>query len=87
MIVPVGEAKTTLSKLLALVEGGEDVVISRSGAPVARLVPVAASTRPPRRGGFLAGQIRIGDDFDDPLPADLQQAFDGGAADEADSAR
>ena len=87
MIVPVGEAKTTLSKLLALVEDGEDVVISRSGAPVVRLVPVTASTPPPRRGGFLAGEIRIGDDFDDPLPPDLQRAFDGGAADEADSPR
>lgn len=78
-MVPVGEAKTTLSRLLALVENGEDVVISRSGAPVARLVLVAEPPLPPRCGGFLAGQIRIGDDFDDPLPPDLQRSFDGGA--------
>lgn len=79
-MVPVGEAKTTLSKLLVLAEQGDDVVISRSGVPVARLVPVVAP-RSARRGGFLAEQIWIGADFDDPLPAEIQQGFGGGAPD------
>ncbi len=56
------EAKTKLSKLLALVEAGEDVVITRGGQPVARLVAI------PRQGerplGAWAGQIRVADDFD-----------------------
>jgi prevent-host-death family protein len=33
------ETKNTLSSLLDLVEGGEEVVITRHGKPVARLVP------------------------------------------------
>lgn len=37
-IVNVHEAKSSLSTLLAQVETGEDVVIARNGAPVARLV-------------------------------------------------
>ncbi len=36
--VNVREAKTNLSKLLAQVEAGEEVVIARNGRPVARLV-------------------------------------------------
>ena len=38
--VNVHEAKTNLSRLLAQVEAGEDVVIARNGKPVARLVRV-----------------------------------------------
>ena len=37
-MVNVHEAKTNLSRLLAQVEAGEDVVIARNGKPVARLV-------------------------------------------------
>ena len=43
--VNVREAKTNLSKLLAQVEAGEEVVIARNGKPVARLVKCK-----PRRG-------------------------------------
>lgn len=37
MSVNVHEAKTHLSKLLARVEEGEEIVIARSGKPVAKL--------------------------------------------------
>ena len=40
--VNVHEAKTNLSRLLAQVEAGEDVVIARNGKPVARLVEYKA---------------------------------------------
>lgn len=33
------EAKTKLSELLDRVEGGEEVVVTRRGKPIARLVP------------------------------------------------
>ncbi|MCH8490436.1 MAG: type II toxin-antitoxin system prevent-host-death family antitoxin [Oceanicaulis sp.] len=39
-IVSVSEAKTRMSGLLRAVEAGEDMVIARRGAPVARLIPV-----------------------------------------------
>lgn len=38
--VNIAEAKATLSQLLDDATKGEDVVIARSGTPVARLVPV-----------------------------------------------
>lgn len=65
--VAIGEAKTNLSKLIERAEGGEEVVIRRGSTPVAKLVSYSA---PPERSpfGILEGRIRIGDDFDDPVP-------------------
>ncbi len=73
--VGVHEAKTHLSRLLREVETGEEVVIVRNGEPVARLVP----TEPRHREfGMDRGLWTVPDDFNDPLPDDLQRAFDGG---------
>lgn len=69
------EAKTHLSRLAERAAAGEEIVIARNGTPVARLVPVAE--RKPRRLGFWAGRVHIRDDFDDPLPEDVQAAFEG----------
>ena len=71
-MVNVHQAKTELSRLLEAVEGGEDVIIARAGVPVARLVPVRADERVP---GRLAGLLRLRDDFDAPLPADVAVGF------------
>lgn len=67
--VNVLEAKTQLSRLLARVEQGEEIVIARDGKPVAILTP--AVKRLPRVPGRLKGKITIGDDFDDPLPEEF----------------
>jgi prevent-host-death family protein len=44
MQVNVHEAKSQLSRLLELVEGGETVIIARHGQPVAELVPARRTT-------------------------------------------
>ncbi len=49
--VNIHQAKTTLSALLALVEQGEEVVIARNGAPVARLIRHAPAG-PRERGAW-----------------------------------
>ena len=69
------EAKTHLSRLVERVEAGEEVVISRAGKPVARLVPLGR--RQTRRFGELRGRIHIGDYFDEPLPTEIAAAFSG----------
>ena len=43
------EAKTHLSELLEKVEAGEEITITRHGAPVAKLVPVRKEIRPEER--------------------------------------
>ena len=54
----VHEAKTQFSRLLKEVEQGEDVIIMRSGAAVARLVRYRAARRQKTQLGFAAGQVR-----------------------------
>jgi len=75
MLVSVYEAKTTLSKLLARVERGGDVVITRSGRPVARLVPLRQDAGE-RVLGVDAGRGWIAPDFDAPLPDDVLEGFE-----------
>ena len=78
--VNIHEAKTNLSSLIAEVESGGEVVIARAGKPVAKLVPFikSAKARKDRQPGFLKGKIRIGPDFDAPLPDDILAALDNG---------
>ena len=75
-VVNVQEAKTQLSRLLAQVEAGEDVVIARRGKPVARLV--ACKPRKKRRPDRLKGKVVIPDDFLDPLPEEELKLWEGG---------
>ena len=73
--VNVHEAKTHLSRLLERVSEGEEVVISKAGRPVARLVP--AGENPERReSGSASGRVIIGEDFDAPLPEEVLEAFE-----------
>ena len=76
LTVNVHEAKTQLSRLLLAVEAGEEVVIARAGRPVARLVGLAP-VAPRRRFGMLAGRYTVPEDFDAPLPDDVQALFEG----------
>ena len=75
-VVNVHEAKTHLSRLLAQVEAGEEVVIARNGKPVARLVSVRR--RGKRQFGSMKGRIRLDDSFFDPLPEEELAAWEGG---------
>jgi prevent-host-death family protein len=64
-------AKTHLSKLLEQVQAGEEIIIAKSGKPIAKLCPVEKAgekTKPKRAPGSLKGQIWISPDFDDPIP-------------------
>ncbi|MDE2692414.1 MAG: type II toxin-antitoxin system Phd/YefM family antitoxin [Acidobacteriota bacterium] len=72
--VSVREAKSNLSRLLQEVAAGQDVVITRSGRPVAKLVNVEEG-RPIL--GIDQGQFVVPEDFDTPLNEDLLRAFEG----------
>jgi prevent-host-death family protein len=64
--VNIHEAKTHLSRLLAQVEAGEEVIIARSGEPVAKLVAFAKPSKK-RVLGQYKGKVIIADDFDAPV--------------------
>lgn len=76
MQVNVHEAKSNLSRLIEAAERGEEVVIARAGEPAVRLVRVGNARSGPRRApGAWKGRVRIGADFDAPLPADIADPF------------
>lgn len=76
VVVRVGmhEAKSQLSRLVELAEGGEDVIIQRSGRPVARLVAMQRRRPVADAFGALRGEIELADDFDE-LPPDFAEHF------------
>jgi antitoxin (DNA-binding transcriptional repressor) of toxin-antitoxin stability system len=68
-IVNIHEAKTHFSN-------GEEIIIGKSGKPVVKLIAIQ-NKKPKRAPGSLKGKIRISEDFDAPLPADLLEEFEG----------
>ncbi len=71
------DAKTHLSKLVQRALDGEEIIISRDGKPLVKLTPVADGPTVKRQYGRLKGQVWMADDFDSPLPPDIQRYFDG----------
>jgi prevent-host-death family protein len=69
------EAKTSLSKLVERAAAGEEIVIAKAGKPKARLVPLA--DRALRKPGGWEGKVWIADDFDEPLPREILEGFEG----------
>jgi len=74
--VNIHQAKTQLSRLVALAASGKEIIIAKSGKPVARLIPYTTKTKA-RKLGQLCGKIKIKKNFDSPLPPRLLDAFEG----------
>lgn len=69
------EARTCLSRLVAAAECGEEVILARSGKPVAKIVPYEAPrVKPP---GSMRGRIKVLPDRDSPeTNADVAELFE-----------
>jgi prevent-host-death family protein len=74
--VNIHAAKTQFSRLVDAAAAGEEIIIAKSGKPVARLAPLAGQ-RGKRKLGTLAGKLRVPEDFDAPLPDEVLDAFEG----------
>ena len=74
MTVNIHEAKTNLSRLLVRVELGEEIILARAGKPVARLAPMERKTAK-RRLGSAKGEFQTPDDFNAPLPPEIEDTF------------
>jgi prevent-host-death family protein len=71
------DAKTHLSQLVERAAAGEEIVIAKAGKPKAKLVPYQAAPEKRVGGQNLLGITYIADDFDGPLPPEIQKYFDG----------
>lgn len=76
--VNIYDAKTQLSKLVDEAAAGKDVVISRNGKPVARLIAIQKKRKRMVGFGALEGKGWIAGDFDAPLPDEVLAQFEGG---------
>jgi len=74
MEVNIHEAKTHFSRLLERVAMGEEVIIAKAGTPVAKLVAVEGRSQR-RVLGSAKGQFTVPDDFNDPLPKEIEDLF------------
>ena len=75
--ISVYSARADITRLIERALAGEDIVITRRGKPAVRLVPVAQE--PPRREpGALKGLFEVTDEFFEPLPDDILNAFSDG---------
>ena len=79
MEVNIHDAKTNLSKLIAAVENGGEVIIARNGKPVVKLVRVA-STAPKSRKQMLGsgvGKVWMAEDaFSEKTDVQIQKLFE-----------
>lgn len=73
--VTVHAAKTNLSRLLARVEAGEEIILMRGKTPVARLAPLSAAA-PTRIFGALRDRITVDDSFFEPMSDDDLAAWE-----------
>jgi antitoxin (DNA-binding transcriptional repressor) of toxin-antitoxin stability system len=72
--VNIHAAKTQL-RLVDAAAAGEEIIIAKSGKPLARLGPLLGPRR--KRGlGVLAGKVRVPENFDAPLPDAVIEAFE-----------
>ena len=80
--VTIHQAKTNLSKLIAAVLAGEEVIVANGKQPVVKIVPLKPLLKKKRVGGWLAhtippGKDPLADGFWDPLPEDELALWNG----------
>jgi prevent-host-death family protein len=77
-IVNIHEAKTHLSKLVEQAAQGESFIIAKAGKPMVKVVAMDAPTgKKMKRRGFLAGQIKVPDNFDTMFQQEIEEMFYG----------
>jgi len=71
------ETQTHLSQLIEKANKGSSFIIAKAGKPLAKIVPLNDKKDNAFRFGTLKGKIKVSDDFDAPLPAELLNLFEG----------
>ena len=70
MRIDVAKAQAVFFLLIKCAVKGQKIVITQGGKPVARLVGLG-----PRWLGSATGEFVVPDDFNDPLPKEIEDTF------------
>lgn len=76
MEVSISYAKNNLSRLIRRAALGEEIIIVKGRKPIAKLVPAGDSPRKFMLGS-AKGEFVVPDDFNDPLPKEIEDLFYG----------
>jgi prevent-host-death family protein len=76
--VNIHEAKTQFSRIVEKAEAGEEIVISRAGKPVARLVSLASAASKPRKLGLGKKHFTFPANFDNLNAGEITGMFEQG---------
>jgi antitoxin (DNA-binding transcriptional repressor) of toxin-antitoxin stability system len=71
--IDVSVAQMSVQQLLTLIDEGTEILLTDSGKPLARLVPIIEQNAP-RIAGLHPGAISTSNDFDEPLPEEFWTA-------------
>lgn len=77
-IYNIAEAKAHLPELIERANAGEVIIVARAGKPRAQIVPIEKSTAALRVPGKGKGRFKVAPGFDDPLPPEIVDLFEGG---------
>ncbi|MCW7492665.1 type II toxin-antitoxin system prevent-host-death family antitoxin [Leptospira sp. 2 VSF19] len=69
------DAKSNLSKLIVQALEGKEVIISKSGKPIVKLVRITPDKKLKRKIGLYQGKLKISESFFEPLPEDTISGF------------
>lgn len=73
--IPLADAKNSLSRLVDDVADGQEIVISKHGRPMARLIGVGKPKG--LQFGLMKGRLTVPEGFDEELPGSVLEAFEG----------
>lgn len=71
------ELKAHFSEYIDAVHKGETIVIAKAGKPWAKLVPLDVQTNKKFKFGTMQNKIKVAKDFNDPLPQNIMDLFEG----------
>lgn len=77
LTISIDEIQKNLSSYLNQVAAGESIIIIQSGKPIAEIKPVSSTSSKLRPYGLCAGEFTVPDDFNDPLPDEILNGFEG----------
>lgn len=74
--VSINDFKNKIEFYLGKIKMGETLVIKDKNKSIAKVAPIVSEANDKRPIGLAAGDFTVPDDFDSPLPSEIQKLFE-----------